>query len=133
MKRIALIAMILFSGISFSQKKSTTTKTPFVWESANVYFIVTDRFNNGDKTNDQTYNRNKPTGKLRGFEGGDIRGIIQKLDEGYFTNLGINVIWMTPIVEQIHDGVDEGTGFTYGFHGYWTKDWSALDPNFGTK
>jgi alpha-amylase len=133
MKRIALIVMILFSGISFAQKKSTTTKTPFVWESANVYFIVTDRFNNGDKTNDQTYNRNKPTGKLRGFEGGDIRGIIQKLDEGYFTNLGINVIWMTPIVEQIHDGVDEGTGFTYGFHGYWTKDWSALDPNFGTK
>jgi alpha-amylase len=133
MKRIALIAMILFSGISFSQKKSTTPKTPFVWESANVYFIVTDRFNNGDKTNDQTYNRNKPTGKLRGIEGGDIRGIIQKLDEGYFTNLGINVIWMTPIVEQIHDGVDEGTGFTYGFHGYWTKDWSALDPNFGTK
>jgi len=133
MKRIALIAMILFSGISFSQKKSTTPKTPFVWESANVYFIVTDRFNNGDKTNDQTYNRNKPTGKLRGFEGGDIRGIIQKLDEGYFTNLGINVIWMTPIVEQIHDGVDEGTGFTYGFHGYWTKDWCALDPNFGTK
>ena len=133
MKRIALIAMILFSGISFAQKKSTTPKTPFVWESANVYFIVTDRFNNGDKTNDQTYNRNKPTGKLRGFEGGDIRGIIQKLDEGYFTNLGINVIWMTPIVEQIHDGVDEGTGFTYGFHGYWTKDWSALDPNFGTK
>lgn len=133
MKRIAFIAMILFCGISFAQKKSTTPKTPFVWESANVYFIVTDRFKDGDKTNDQTYNRNKPTGKLRGFEGGDIRGIIQKLDEGYFTNLGINVIWMTPIVEQIHDGVDEGTGFTYAFHGYWTRDWSALDPNFGTK
>lgn len=133
MKRIALIAMLLFSGISFAQKKSTTPKTPFVWESANVYFIVTDRFNNGDKTNDQTYNRNKPTGKLRGFEGGDIRGIIQKLDEGYFTNLGINVIWMTPIVEQIRDGVDEGTGFTYGFHGYWTRDWTAMDPSFGTR
>ncbi|WP_396155618.1 alpha-amylase family glycosyl hydrolase [Flavobacterium sp.] len=133
MKRIALIAMLLFSGISFAQKKSTTPKTSFVWESANVYFIVTDRFNNGDKTNDQTYNRNKPTGKLRGFEGGDIRGIIQKLDEGYFTNLGINVIWMTPIVEQIRDGVDEGTGFTYGFHGYWTRDWTAMDPSFGTR
>jgi alpha-amylase len=133
MKRIALIAMILFSGISFAQKKSTTPKTPFVWESANVYFIVNDRFNDGDKTNDHAYNRNKPTGKLRGFEGGDIRGIIQKLDEGYFTNLGVNVIWMTPVVEQIHDGVDEGTGFTYAFHGYWTRDWSALDPNFGTK
>ena len=136
MKKINFILIIasLFSGATFAQtKKSSTPKTPFVWESANVYFIVTDRFNNGDKTNDQTYKRNKPTGKLRGFEGGDIRGIIQKLDEGYFTNLGINVIWMTPIVEQIHDGVDEGTGFTYGFHGYWTRDWTAMDPSFGTR
>lgn len=125
---------MLIGGNTFAQnKKKTTTKVPFVWESANVYFIVTDRFNNGDKTNDLTYNRNKPTGKLRGFDGGDIRGVIQKLDEGYFDKLGINVIWMTPIVEQIHDGVDEGTGFTYGFHGYWTRDWSALDPSFGTK
>ena len=136
MKKINFILIIasLFSGATFAQtKKSLTPKTPFIWESANVYFIVTDRFNNGDKTNDQTYNRNKPTGKLRGFEGGDIRGIIQKLDEGYFTNLGINVIWMTPIVEQIHDGVDEGTGFTYGFHGYWTRDWTSMDPSFGTR
>ncbi len=111
----------------------TAAKTPFVWENANVYFLLIDRFNNGDKSNDHTYNRNKPTAKLRGFEGGDIRGIIQKLDDGYFEKLGITAIWMTPIVEQIHDGVDEGTGFTYGFHGYWTRDWSALDPSFGTK
>jgi alpha-amylase len=129
-----LLISLLFCGITFAQKKKAAApKTPFVWGSSNVYFIVTDRFNNGDKTNDHTYNRNKPTGKLRGFEGGDIRGIIQKLDEGYFINLGINVIWMTPVVEQVHDGVDEGTGFTYGFHGYWTRDWSALDPSYGTK
>ena len=136
MKKISLIALIAITcyGTAFAQKnKPMAPKTPFVWESSNVYFIVTDRFNNGNKANDNNYNRNKPTGKLRGFEGGDIRGIIQKLDEGYFTDLGINVIWMTPIVEQIHDGVDEGTGFTYGFHGYWTRDWSALDPSFGTK
>jgi alpha-amylase len=35
-------------------------------------------------------------------------------------------------VEQIHDGVDEGTGLS-GFHGYWARDWTNLDPNFGTK
>jgi alpha-amylase len=105
----------------------------FVWEAANMYFLLTDRFNNGDKSNDINFNRTKPTGKLRGFEGGDLRGIIQKIEEGYFTNLGINAIWMTPIVEQIHGSVDEGTGNTYGFHGYWTKDWTTLDPNFGTK
>jgi len=107
--------------------------TPFIWQNANVYFLLTDRFNNGDASNDVNFNRNKPTGKLRGFEGGDIRGIIQKIDDGYFDDLGINVIWMTPIVEQIHDGVDEGTGFSYAFHGYWTRDWSAIDPNFGAK
>ena len=129
-----LLISFLFCGIIFAQKnKAVPKKTPFFWESANVYFLLTDRFNDGDKSNDLTFNRNKPTAKLRGFEGGDIRGIIQKLDEGYFTNLGINVLWMTPLVEQIHDGVDEGTGYSYGFHGYWTRDWSALDPNFGTR
>ncbi len=133
LKTFVLVALLI-CGNSFAQKKKKASpKTPFVWENANVYFLLTDRFNNGDKTNDHTFNRNKTTGKLRGFEGGDIRGIIQKLDDGYFTNLGITVIWMTPIVEQIHDGVDEGTGFSYAFHGYWTRDWSALDPNFGTK
>lgn len=136
MRKISYLLIILFAFSSCKSTKeaaSKETKIPFVWESANVYFLLTDRFNNGDKTNDFNYNRNKPTGKLRGFEGGDIRGVIQKLDEGYFTDLGINVIWMTPIVEQIHDGVDEGTGFSYGFHGYWTRDWSTLDPNYGIK
>lgn len=135
-KKITTFALLAFliCGNSFGQKKKTTTaKTPFLWENANVYFLLTDRFNNGDTTNDHTFNRNKETGKLRGFEGGDIRGVIQKLDEGYFDKLGTTVIWMTPIVEQIHDGVDEGTGFSYGFHGYWTRDWSSLDPSYGTK
>jgi len=111
----------------------TRPKTPFVWEGASVYFLLTDRFNNGDKSNDVNFGRNKKTGKLRGFEGGDIIGISKKIDEGYFDKLGINAIWFTPIVEQIHGGVDEGTGLSYGFHGYWARDWSKLDPNFGTE
>ena len=112
---------------------NSSKKPPFIWEGANLYFLLTDRFNNGNKENDINYNRTNETGKLRGFEGGDIRGIIQKIDEGYFTDLGINAIWFTPIVEQIHGSVDEGTGNTYGYHGYWTKDWTRLDANFGTK
>ena len=131
---LLLTTSLLFSVMTFAQKnKNQTEKTPFVWEGANLYFLMTDRFNNGDPTNDHNYNRTKKTGKLRGFEGGDIKGITQKIEEGYFEKLGINVIWFTPIVEQIHDGVDEGTGFSYPFHGYWTRDWTALDPNFGTK
>ncbi|HTO35227.1 MAG TPA: alpha-amylase family glycosyl hydrolase, partial [Flavobacterium sp.] len=133
MKKIILIlsVFLLFSGCN--PTKETVSETPFVWESANVYFLLIDRFYNGNSDNDHIIRRDKPTGKLRGFEGGDIRGVIQKLDENYFTDLGINAIWMTPVVEQIHGSVDEGTGNTYGFHGYWTKDWTAIDPSFGTR
>ncbi len=116
-----------------AQNQPKNAQPPFVWEGANLYFLMTDRFANGDPKNDINFGRTKKPGKLRGFEGGDLRGIIQKIDEGYFDQLGINAIWFTPIVEQIHDGVDEGTGLSYGFHGYWTRDWTALDPNFGTK
>lgn len=114
-------------------KKSENTSIPFIWEGANLYFLLTDRFNNGDTSNDINFDRTKETAKLRGFEGGDIKGITEKVKEGYFSVLGINAIWMTPIVEQIHGGTDEGTGVTYGFHGYWTKDWTNIDPNYGTK
>ncbi|HEX9979592.1 MAG TPA: alpha-amylase family glycosyl hydrolase [Flavobacterium sp.] len=131
---IILSLALLLAGISaLAQKKPAAQKTPFIWEGANVYFLLTDRFNNGDNTNDTNFIRTKEPAKLRGFEGGDIIGIIRKIDEGYFDKLGINVIWLTPIVEQIHDGVDEGTGLSYGFHGYWTRDWTSLDPNFGTE
>ncbi len=108
-------------------------KIPFVWDGANIYFLLTDRFNNGNASNDINFDRNNPAGKLRGFMGGDIQGITQKIEEGYFTDLGINAIWFTPVVEQIHGDTDETTGNTYGYHGYWAKDWTAIDPNFGTK
>lgn len=131
----SLAAFITMSTVTQAQPKASAKaeKTPFIWEGANLYFLITDRFNNGDKTNDVNFGRNEKTGKLRGFEGGDLKGITQKIKEGYFTKLGINAIWITPIVEQIHGGVDEGTGLSYGFHGYWAKDWTALDPNFGTE
>lgn len=135
MKKILfLLAFSIFFGCKVQDKKSMLpSENEFVWEGANVYFLLTDRFNNGDKTNDLNFNRTKTPGKLRGFEGGDLKGITQKIKEGYFTKLGINAIWMTPIVEQIHDATDEGSGVSYGFHGYWAKDWTAIDPNFGTK
>lgn len=132
----ALIFLFLFTNCKEAPSETATsiakTVTPFVWEGANVYFLLTDRFFNGDTANDIQFNRTKETGVLRGFEGGDLKGITQKIKEGYFTDLGINAIWFTPVVEQVHGGVDEGTGLTYGFHGYWAKDWTQLDPSFGT-
>jgi alpha-amylase len=98
-----------------------------------VYFLLTDRFNNGDPTNDVVLSRNKPTADYRGFMGGDIKGIQQKIESDYFSNLGVDAIWMTPLVQQISDLTDEGTGPTYGYHGYWARDWTAIDPNYGTR
>ncbi|WKK67567.1 alpha-amylase family glycosyl hydrolase [Lutimonas zeaxanthinifaciens] len=120
------------SNTQDSNKEAVNEETPFLWENANLYFLLTDRFNNADPANDINFERNLPTAPMRGFQGGDIKGITAKIKDGYFTDLGINAIWFTPVVEQIHGGTDEGTGFTYGFHGYWAKDWTSLDPNFGT-
>lgn len=106
---------------------------PFLWENATVYFLVTDRFANGDKTNDLAYGRKADAAPLRGFMGGDFKGLTAKIKSGYFDDLGVDVIWTTPPVEQIHAGTDEGTGKSYGFHGYWTRDFTAMDANLGTE
>jgi len=106
---------------------------PFVWENATVYFLLTDRFNNGDPGNDLAYGRAKDAAKLRGYMGGDLAGITAKIKEGYFNELGVSAIWITPPVEQIHGSTDEGTGRSYGFHGYWARDFTAVDANLGTE
>lgn len=133
-----IVLMLILSGCkkqeqdTIEETTASVAEVPFLWENANLYFLLTDRFNNADPTNDVNFGRDLPTAPLRGFLGGDIKGITAKIKEGYFNDLGVNAIWFTPVVEQIHGGTDEGTGFTYAFHGYWAKDWTALDPNFGT-
>ncbi|HEY8570458.1 alpha-amylase family glycosyl hydrolase [Microbulbifer sp.] len=102
------------------------------WRNASIYFLLPDRFSNGDVTNDLAYSRQADGAPLRGFLGGDLRGVIDKLKEGYFSALGIDAIWMSPIVENIH-GYLESSGRTYAYHGYWPKDWTAVDANFGSE
>jgi alpha-amylase len=105
---------------------------PFAWENATVYFVLTDRFNNGDPSNDHAYGRRDDAGKLRGYMGGDLKGITAKIRDGYFKDLGVDALWITPPVEQVHGATDEGSGKSYAFHGYWARDFTALDANLGT-
>ncbi|WNZ55919.1 alpha-amylase family glycosyl hydrolase [Microbulbifer sp. MKSA007] len=104
---------------------------PF-WRNATVYFMLPDRFNNGDSSNDFPYGRKDDAAYLRGFEGGDLRGVIEKIEAGYFNDLGVDAVWMAPVIENIH-GYNESDKRTYAFHGYWPKDWTAVDANFGTE
>ena len=82
MKKNILYVLIPFFLFACNDKVAVAPvvkkEIPFVWEAANVYFLLTDRFNNGDTSNDVNFERNLETGKLRGFKGGDIKGITQK-------------------------------------------------------
>jgi alpha-amylase len=139
MKKLFLGTFLFIAFFSCEKRENARTEirasssAPFSWAGANIYFLLTDRFSNGNPDNDVNFGRTAQTAVLRGFEGGDLQGITDKINEGYFSDLGINAIWFTPIVEQVHGLVDEGTGKTYGYHGYWAKDWTAIDPNFGTE
>ena len=108
---------------------------PFTWDNVNAYFVLTDRFANGDTTNDHSYSRQNGLDgdeNVATFHGGDIKGLTQNMD--YFKKLGINAIWITAPYEQIHGWVSgKGQKFPhYAFHGYYTLDWTFMDQNMGT-
>ncbi len=107
----------------------------FSWDNATVYFLLIDRFKNGDTSNDNAYGRMKTVaGDSRAtFHGGDFAGITQKINDGYFTDLGVNAIWLTAPYEQLH-GYILGDNFAhYSYHGYYVTDYTEPDANYGTK
>ncbi|MDO6425860.1 alpha-amylase family glycosyl hydrolase [Thalassotalea sp. 1_MG-2023] len=131
---VFVILSLLFTSSSHAKTSTTNNNAidPF-WNNAVIYFMMTDRFSNGDKSNDQAFKRKQDGAVLRNFMGGDIKGITQKIEDGYFSALGVNVLWMTPLIEQVHGYWDEDWGRSYPFHGYWPRDWTKVDPNFGTE
>lgn len=128
----ALAFLAPYQATAKQEEQSSERLDPF-WNNAIVYFMLTDRFANGDKSNDKTFDRQQDAAVLRNFMGGDIKGIIEKIEDGYFADLGVSVLWMTPLNEQIHGYWDEDWGKSYAFHGYWPKDWTAIDPSYGTE
>lgn len=110
-------------------------KKDFDWDEAVVYFMMTDRFFDGNKSNNtasgaDTYGENPGL-----YHGGDFAGVTAKLK--YLQDLGVNTIWITPIVENIK-GVavtDEGSDdvpYNAAYHGYWASDFTKLNPTLGT-
>ncbi|WP_050794307.1 alpha-amylase family glycosyl hydrolase [Paenibacillus curdlanolyticus] len=96
----------------------------FDWDEARIYFLLTDRFNDGDDTN----NFNVDKTALEAYHGGDFKGLIEKLD--YLKDLGINTVWISPIVDN-NDFNQSTTIKQYGYHGYWAKNFEALDEHLG--
>lgn len=108
----------------------------FDWDEAVIYFAVTDRFFDGNAANNNAYGVNDyNTGDKGGssYHGGDFAGLTAKLD--YLKELGVNTIWITPIVENITEDQHDGTNdfATYGYHGYWASDFTQLNQHLGTR
>lgn len=91
------------------------------WSKQSIYFIMTDRFSNGDPSNDNYGGFNSNNSDQRKWHGGDFQGIINKLD--YIKNMGFTAIWITPVTMQKSE---------YAYHGYHTYDFYAVDGHLGT-
>ena len=130
---------------SYNQKTPLKEADDFSWDNASVYFLLTDRFCNGNTSNDHSYGRATDSSgqPLSGwqtnpgtFHGGDFAGITKKINEGYFDNLGVNAIWLSAPYEQIHGYVTPGEPLDfshYSYHGYYVLDYTEPDLNFGTR
>ena len=107
----------------------------FDWDEAVVYFMMTDRFFDGNESNNtasgtDTYGDNPGL-----YHGGDFAGVTAKLD--YLQDLGVNTIWLTPIVKNIAgvtvtDDGKEDVPYNAAYHGYWASDFTKLNPTMGT-
>lgn len=102
----------------------------FDWRDAILYFVFVDRFNDGDSGNNSQV-ANVPW--EANYQGGDLAGVTQKIESGYFEDLGINVLWLTsPFDNSDAPGLGaDGRNYS-GYHGYWPRDMEKIDSHVGT-
>lgn len=104
------------------------------FQSQILYSLMIDRFNNGTTANDWKLNSPEVLDKVD-YQGGDIVGITQKIEDGFFTDLGITTIWISPITQNPYDAWGQNrnpdTKFS-GYHGYWPIFSTVVDKRFGT-
>lgn len=109
---LLLIPILLF----YALPTGAYEKEERSWQDETIYFLLVDRFNNGDPTNDFDVNTQDPFA----YHGGDFQGIIDKLD--YLKEMGFTAIWLSPIFDNSEKG----------YHGYWIKDFYQTEEHFGT-
>ena len=102
-------------------------------EAQRMYFVFVDRFANGDSTNDRPVQHPEVHPKAN-YWGGDLQGVLNKIQEGYFDRMGINSLWISPIVQNPEGPYREWpkpNRMYSGYHGYWPISSSRVDRRFG--
>ncbi len=119
------------------------------WRDSILYFAMTDRFANGDPSNDGEAVDRVP--EEASYRGGDFAGLTRKIEEGYFDELGVNAIWISwpvdnppfgepgkvPTTDRCNGDLGDPTyptreGYFSGYHGYWPADLDRVEEHFGT-
>ena len=132
--------LLAASALTFSVPAMAQTPAPTDFRARTpdqevVYFVLPDRFENGDPKNDK--------GGLKGdrlttgydpaakgfYHGGDLKGLTSRLD--YIQGLGATAIWFAPIFKNKPVQGPKGDESS-GYHGYWVTDFTQVDPHFGT-
>ncbi len=114
--------------------RPTSQHDTFIWQDAIIYSLMVDRFHNGDTTNDQPI-RDPRLADQANFQGGDLAGITRKIEEGYFNQLGISTLWISPVnktTDQAYQEWPEPHRYFSGYHGYWPVKATQTEPRFGT-
>lgn len=121
--------VILHNGIP-----TGTSTSPWSWYDGSIYSIMIDRFVDGDKTNDKPV-VNDSIFYPANYQGGDFRGIILKIKEGYFDSLGVNTLWISPVNDNPDEAYREYPAphrWYSGYHGYWPISDTRVEEKFGS-
>jgi glycosidase len=113
--------------------KPVNNDSPRNWSDAIIYSLMIDRFNNGNPSNDNPVNHDSLFSQAN-YNGGDLQGLINKLNEGYFDLLGINTFWISPIVDNTNKAYREYPPphrYYTGYHGYWPVSLQGVEEHFG--
>lgn len=120
--------------VNIENGKPVTNNSSFSWYDGILYSLMIDRFANGDKSNDNPIVQDSLLPKAN-YNGGDLSGLIQKLQEGYFDSLGINTLWISPVYDNPNKAYREYPKphrWFSGYHGYWPISSTEVDEHFGS-
>ncbi|MCA1062020.1 alpha-amylase [Rossellomorea aquimaris] len=116
MKRRVLSLILVPFLLFYALPVGAVEKEERMWQDETIYFLMVDRFNNGDTSNDKNVDAKDP----KAYQGGDFQGVIDKLD--YIKDMGFTAIWLTPIFDNQ----------PMGYHGYWITDFYKTEEHFGS-
>jgi len=133
---VLVLSLTLVFGLTAPIQASpdTSVSNAVNYSTDVIYQIVTDRFLDDNTSNNPTGDLYDSTHtSLKKYFGGDWQGIINKINDGYLTDMGVTAIWISQPVENIYAVLSDSTfGGSTSYHGYWSRDFKKTNPYFGS-